>query len=49
LSPTFRTNVAKMSVARYSSCAVVVDNKIVVSGGTTTLANGQTADLVTMI
>lgn len=40
------SNVVRMSVTRYSACAVVVGNKIVVSGGTTTLPKGGTADLV---
>jgi hypothetical protein len=38
-----------MSATRYSGCAVIFEKTIVVSGGTTTLPTGGTADLVLMI
>ena len=46
LTSMLRSNVVKMSAPRYSSCAVVVDNVLVVTGGTTMLSTGQSADLV---
>ena len=39
----------RMSATRYSGCAVVFEKTIVVSGGTTTLPTGGTADLVLTI
>jgi hypothetical protein len=43
------TKGVKMSATRYSGCAVIFEKTIVVSGGTTTLPTGGTADLVLMI
>lgn len=37
----------KLQLFRYSPCAVVFGKKIIVTGGTTSLPNGQTTDLVT--